>query len=213
MDNTIVSNGGEEPSSSSSWMEFEILTQRIRSGDDAAAGEFYWKVHRGLRAILYRQLGFDSEDAVQDTFLATLKAIRDGKVDDPRRIVGYMNGIARNMVRGEIALRKEGRQRFVSVEADDLSIPAREKADAEHEYKTKIEFARQVLMELSARDREVLTRFYLHEESQDHIIQEMQLTETQFRLLKSRAKARFTELSRKRMNPSPLRRRVVAAGA
>ena len=40
-------------------------------------------------------------------------------------------------------------------------------------------------------------RFYLYEQSQDQICAEMGLTETQFRLLKSRAKTRFAELSRK----------------
>lgn len=50
---------------------------------------------------------------------------------------------------------------------------------------------------LAVRDREILMRFYLDEQSQDQICAEMGLTETQFRLLKSRAKARFGELGRK----------------
>jgi len=60
----------------------------------------------------------------------------------------------------------------------------------------------QVLQEISPRDREILTRFYLHGQEQDEICQEMNLTETQFRLLKSRAKARFGELGRKRLSPT-----------
>jgi DNA-directed RNA polymerase specialized sigma24 family protein len=56
-----------------------------------------------------------------------------------------------------------------------------------------------VLRGLSARDREVLTRFYLHEQSQEQICREMNLTGTQFRLMKSRAKARFGELGRRRL--------------
>src|SRR6266851_4698063 len=47
--------------------------------------------------------------------------------------------------------------------------------------------------------REILTRFYLYEQSQDQICSEMGLTLTQFRLLKSRAKGRFGELGRKRL--------------
>ena len=50
---------------------------------------------------------------------------------------------------------------------------------------------------LAALDREILMRFYLDEQSQDEICTEMGLTEMQFRLRKSRAKARFAELSRK----------------
>lgn len=50
---------------------------------------------------------------------------------------------------------------------------------------------------LTARDREILIRFYLDEQSQDRICAVMGLTETQFRLLKSGAKVRFAELGRK----------------
>jgi DNA-directed RNA polymerase specialized sigma24 family protein len=51
-----------------------------------------------------------------------------------------------------------------------------------------------VLDELSPRDREVLTRFYLHNQEPAEILRQMDLTETRFRLLKSRAKARFHRL-------------------
>ena len=56
-----------------------------------------------------------------------------------------------------------------------------------------------VLRSISVRDREILTRFYLMEETQEEICEEMNLSDTQFRLLKSRAKARFGELGRKRL--------------
>ncbi len=46
------------------------------------------------------------------------------------------------------------------------------------------------------RDREVLVRFYVQEQDAAEICRTMDLTETQFRLLKSRAKARLTRLCR-----------------
>ena len=52
---------------------------------------------------------------------------------------------------------------------------------------------------LSARDREILTRFYLQEQTQEEICKEMILSDTQFRLLKSRAKARFAEMGRRKL--------------
>ena len=58
---------------------------------------------------------------------------------------------------------------------------------------------RQVLDEISERDREILTRFYIQEQPQEVICEEMGLSETQFRLLKSRAKARFGELGRRKL--------------
>ena len=51
---------------------------------------------------------------------------------------------------------------------------------------------------LPKRDREVLVRFYLQEQTVDEICRDLDLTETQFRLIKSRAKARYGELGRRR---------------
>ena len=67
------------------------------------------------------------------------------------------------------------------------------------------QIAKRVLNSISKRDREILTRFYLLEQSQEQICDQMNLTETQFRLLKSRAKARFGELGKRRLT-----RRAVA---
>jgi len=72
----------------------------------------------------------------------------------------------------------------------------------------------QVLCSMSTRDREILTRFYLHEQSQEQICAEMGLSETQFRLLKSRAKARFGELGKKKIQkkaPTPNFLRTIAS--
>jgi len=60
-----------------------------------------------------------------------------------------------------------------------------------------------VLKGLAPRDREILFRLYLDGQAQDRICAEMGLTETQFRLLKSRAKVKLEELGRK----APARKR------
>lgn len=64
-------------------------------------------------------------------------------------------------------------------------------------FRQKVELMKTVLRELPARDREILTRFYLDRQTQEQICQDLNLTDMQFRLLKSRAKARFDELGRK----------------
>ena len=61
-----------------------------------------------------------------------------------------------------------------------------------------------VLERMSARDREILSRFYLCEQPQEQICEAMDLTDTQFRLLKSRAKARFGQIGRKKVVQSAL---------
>ena len=69
----------------------------------------------------------------------------------------------------------------------------------------KVEVMLEVLREMSPRDREVLTRFYLREQSQEQICRDMRLTDTQFRLLKSRAKARFGEIGKKKIDKRAFR--------
>jgi RNA polymerase sigma-70 factor (ECF subfamily) len=69
----------------------------------------------------------------------------------------------------------------------------------------RVDLARSVLERMTSRDREILSRFYLREQSQEQICREMRLTETQFRLLKSRAKQRFAELGRRQVEGGILR--------
>ncbi len=63
----------------------------------------------------------------------------------------------------------------------------------------RVHLMQKVLRGISSRDREILTRFYLYEQTQEQICEEMSLTQTQFRLLKSRAKARFGEIGKRRL--------------
>ena len=73
------------------------------------------------------------------------------------------------------------------------------KEDPEQEIisRQRTEIARKVMLGISRRDREILDRFYVQEQSQSQICQEMGLTNTQFRLLKSRAKMRFGVLGKR----------------
>ena len=61
-----------------------------------------------------------------------------------------------------------------------------------------------ILRGLGDRDREILTRFYIYEESQEQICRDMDLSENQFRLLKSRAKAKFSVLGKRKLGRSKL---------
>ena len=61
----------------------------------------------------------------------------------------------------------------------------------------RAEIAHKVLSGVSRRDREILNRFYVLEQSQERICADMGLSYNQFRLLKSRAKARFGELGKR----------------
>ena len=52
-----------------------------------------------------------------------------------------------------------------------------------------------ILTELPERDRQALVRFYVHAEPAEVVCREAGLSETEFRRIKSRAKARFLALA------------------
>jgi RNA polymerase sigma factor (sigma-70 family) len=82
------------------------------------------------------------------------------------------------------------------------------KPDPEREamLRERTELMKRTLQALSARQREILVRFYLHEHTAEQICRDMHLTETQFHQLKARAKARFGEVGQNQLS-TPRRRR------
>lgn len=172
----------------------------IQSGRSEAVEEMYSRVMPGLKAFLSMRVQRDCvDDCSHEIFLALIRFIESGTVRDFRCLPGIMRTIAIRI----IAEHKKSRySSALSIDAVTLArcVPdLRSNPEAEFEQKARMTLALQTLAALKARDRELLRRFYLEEQSQEQICLEMGLTETQFRLLKSRAKARFGELGRKRM--------------
>ena len=60
-------------------------------------------------------------------------------------------------------------------------------------FRRQLECMRGILRAMSSRDREILKRFYLDEQTEEQICGQMELTRSQFRLLKARAAARFVK--------------------
>ena len=175
------------------------LIRRIQANDAEAMEELYQVFSRGIRFFLQRQLGTqDVDDAVHDTFLTVTQAIRRGEVRDPERLMGFVWAVVRRQLAAQI-------ERAVTMrhQCDDLErVPVpdgRLNPERNAILRQNQSLAYRVLNEVSGRDREILVRFYLKEQSQQEICQAMDLTDTQFRLLKSRAKARFGALGRRKL--------------
>jgi RNA polymerase sigma-70 factor (ECF subfamily) len=184
------------------WAE---LVERIRQEDPTGMEELYRIFARGIRFYLCRQLGpQELDDRVHDTFLIVVQAIRRGDLREPERLMGFVRTVVRRQVAAHIDDLVHSRREEVEIDVNSR-LPDRswnpEQSLASRE---NIALMRRVLDSLSQRDREILVRFYLQEESQDQICREMELTETQFRLLKSRAKARFGELGKKKLQQKVL---------
>jgi RNA polymerase sigma-70 factor, ECF subfamily len=180
-----------------SWVD---LVDKIKHNDDGGLEELYRVFSRGIRFYLCRQLGpQDLDDRVHDTFLIVAQAIQRGELREPERLMGYVRTIVRRQVAAQIESNIHNRMHQIDLNwglavRDAASNPEQTAMRQESE-----DIAMKVLKSIAPRDREILIRFYLEEQPAGQICDEMGLTETQFRLLKSRAKARFGELGKRKV--------------
>jgi RNA polymerase sigma factor (sigma-70 family) len=125
-------------------------------------------------------------------------AIRKGSLESAERLPGYVTATARNML-------TDGMRAMRARPAEPLPLARFEASDSSSvednliQTQTRV-VARAVLREMSFRDREVLFRFYIDEQTPARICADLGLTANQFRNVKSRAKARFAELMRGRID-------------
>jgi RNA polymerase sigma-70 factor (ECF subfamily) len=204
------------PNSPQTWcsdVNWADLLCRINNREATAVGELYSLISRGILFFLRRRLPIEeSKDRLHEVFLILVEAIQDGRIEDPRAFPGYAVTVAKRQAWTQIRSRSGGRECnfeegvMERVFADPKDDPYKMIADAEQRA-----LLNRALGLLHPRQREVLRRFYIHEESKEEICASMNLTETQFRLLKSRAKARFGEVGRDTLRRrAPVRTQSIA---
>jgi len=161
--------------------------------------ELYVRYRRPLlQVFLQRRVDRDvAQDLLQRTFLQAIKKIRTEGLEDPSKLGGYLYRTACHLAtaywRGEVA-RRQDLDAVAIGELTDEALSLEERID--HEILAKC--VRGLLTHLPlARDREVLTRFYLHEESKQSICAELELSDLQFNQVLWRARQRFGEILRK----------------
>ncbi len=185
------------------------IVARIRERDPSAMEELYAVFEKGIRYFLLRNLGAEElDDKVHDCFVIVAQAIQNGELRDPARLMGYVRTIVKRQIAASIDAAVTRRRTHVDYEETMFSA-ADWKDDPERSYlaQQRSDIARRVFGSISRKDREILDRFYVQEQSQEQICKEMSLSYNQFRLLKSRAKARFGELGKKLAANSGIRLR------
>jgi RNA polymerase sigma-70 factor (ECF subfamily) len=174
------------------------LVESIQRGELSGMEDLYRVFSRGVRFYLCRQLGpQDLDDKVHDTFLIVVQAIRKGELREPERLMGFVRTVVRRQVAAQIDRSVQSRREQAELDSSSAVSDHRNTPEEAAILRQHEQVAETVLRGVSGRDREILTRFYLMEQTQQQICDGMSLSETQFRLLKSRAKARFGELGKK----------------
>jgi RNA polymerase sigma-70 factor (ECF subfamily) len=181
-------------------VDWSLLVDQIKAGEDAGMEHLYKLFSRGIRYYLCRQLGpQELEDKVHDTFLIVVNAIKRGDLREPERLMGFVRTVVRRQVAAYIETAVHTRREQADLESGITVADRKQNPEQEAILRQKAEVMKSALAALSQRDRDILVRFYLQEQSQEQICREMSLTETQFRLLKSRAKAKFGDIGRKKL--------------
>ena len=189
------------------------LVEGILAADERSIEHLFGVYKRDLVYFFARQFGSqDAEDLATETLTIVCEAIRAGSIREPDRLSGFVMTVARRLGFRVVQARIDSRRRERSIDHDPVvvneiltSVESPENALLKTQQQNLM---LRVLRTLSARDREVLERFYLHEQAPEKIRAEMGMTETQYRLTKSRAKAKFGELGQQLMATTTVRRSV-----
>jgi RNA polymerase sigma-70 factor (ECF subfamily) len=194
----------ESGSQQTIWLnvDWADLLDRIQKRDPDAPGELYSRTSTPIFFFLRRRMSVEqAEDRTHDVFLILIDAIRAGRIQNPAAFPGYAVMVAKRQAFAQF----RRSSRFPEANEEALNALSSDARDDPHSILEETEWnllIQRALASLNSRQREVLDRFYVLEESKEKICGDMNLTQTQYRLLKSRAKARFGEMGRKVLRPN-----------
>lgn len=167
------------------------LVNKIQIGDQRAEAEFVNVYSDSLMSILLNKAQDPdiARDCYQKTLLITLRKIRAGDIRKPESIFAFLNSTAVNVV---ITHRRyENRYTNLGDRVFQLTGGADDAATREKDSETINVLLKNLLNQLPIpRDREILQRFYLHEEDKKSICRDFGLKSEHFDRVLYRAKQR-----------------------
>jgi RNA polymerase sigma-70 factor (ECF subfamily) len=181
-------------------VDWSNVVNLIQRGDPAGEETLYQTLLRGARRFLQRRLGTqDVDDRVHDVFLIVAGTIRRGEVQHPERLMAFVRTVLYRQLNLAIGDVIRGRDSFGGIEETAHLTSAEPTPEQQVIAGQKLTLMMDMLRGMCDRDFEVLSRFYLREQPPEQICAEMELTQVQFQLLKSRAKARLAGIMRKKL--------------
>ncbi|MEM8993386.1 MAG: sigma-70 family RNA polymerase sigma factor [Acidobacteriota bacterium] len=172
------------------------LVEQIASGNRAAESELVNELGRST-LLLLRHLTRDldlAEDLCQETLRIVLTTLREGRLKHPGRLVAFVHGTAKNLVRAEWRRRQRR-----GPHEDVADLPLADDSPGQWDLASLAEDRaqiRRILDDLpSARDRQVLYSHYLAEDEKTEICDRLGIASGQFNLILFRARQRFRRLA------------------
>ncbi len=174
------------------------LVKRIAEGDSSAVEELYQILVIKLRPLFhFRVGGNEADDMLHETLAIVVESIHTNAIRNPNALLSFCQTVARRQVAGWIVASIRRRERLVSIEWADHAPQQEESPESKLLSLERSALLKKGLKTLRRRDSELLTRFYCQGQPYQQICADMGLTETQFRLFKSRAKAKLANWARK----------------
>lgn len=141
------------------------------------------------------------EDVRQETFVRFFVALRAGKIQQPDRLGPFVNSICNNVLREQY---RSGRRNTPLEDEEEGDFPSRAvhllDALTAHEADEKV---REILEQLSERDRRLLREVFLEERDKDDVCRDFGVDREYLRVLLHRAKQAFKSLYLKNMGGEP----------
>jgi RNA polymerase sigma-70 factor (ECF subfamily) len=170
----------------------ENYVKRLRAADAVAERHFVSYFGELLRIKLHsRSLPHDLvEDITQETFARVLAALkRESALRSPECLGAFVNSVCNNVLLEHY--RRSGRESSLedAQEPVDTKIDLNRglvSAEAQH-------LVREILDQMSDRDRMLLKAFFLEEKSKDQICRQLSVDRDYLRVLLHRAKIQFRE--------------------
>jgi RNA polymerase sigma-70 factor, ECF subfamily len=169
----------------------ELYLQRLRERDFRTEQHFAAYFSRLLVIKLRSRLRESQavDDIRQETFVRVLKALRtEGGIRNPERLGAFVNSVCNNILQEFYRSSTHG-----EAPAEDLPEPADRTIDLDGMLVTKQTRTqvREILAQLSERDRRLLAAVFLEEKDKDEICREFGVDRDYLRVLLHRAKENF----------------------
>jgi RNA polymerase sigma factor (sigma-70 family) len=161
--------------------DFINLASRIRSGDAAAEEQFVRMFSRSVLAIAWSRTGdYDgAQDVMQEVMWSVLKALREGRVQEPEKLPAYICRAAENQAAGYTRTRARRKE----LPLCDITVPISEERSVKI---GRIDLQR-VLQALNALDQKILLMMLVDELGPGEVAARLNLSPEVVRARKSRA--------------------------
>jgi len=177
----------------------EVLVADIRNGSKQAEASFARKYWKGLVIMMEQRTGdrVRAEDIAQETVAVVLTKLRAGALDNPTALTSYVQQTAKFIHIGQ-QRRRDNQLELVGemsalFEADGTLVEACERLEL-------TVLVRNMLSEVRLeRDRDLLLRYYVHDQPKPAICVVLDLSSEQFDRVLHRARKRFVELAGPRL--------------